>query len=186
VGVARHNPDHFRLVVADYILGGGGASRLFGQIRSRLGLAYAVGSFILEPEGPGVIGLGAQTKAASTVQIVQAIRAELEKFNSAEPSAEELKLAKDAIGNSFIFNFDSPAAIASQKADLEFYGYPKNYLDTYLHNIRAVRGADVLKTAKTYYVPGQMKILVVGDQSKFGGPLNQAGEVVTIPLESIR
>jgi hypothetical protein len=27
---------------------------------------------------------------------------------------------------------------------------------------------------------------VVGDQSKFGGPLNQAGEVVTIPLESIR
>ncbi len=186
LGVARHHPDHFKLMIADYILGGGGASRLFGQIRSRLGLAYAVGSFVLEPRGPGIIGLGAQTKAASTAQIITAINEELKKFSEAPPTDEELKLAKDSISNSFIFNFNSPAAIAAQKADLEFHGYPADYLETFLANVAAVSGADVLNTAKAYYTPEKMKILVVGDKNKLGTPLNQLGNVVEIPLESIR
>jgi predicted Zn-dependent peptidase len=186
VGVARHNPDHFRLSVADYILGGGGASRLFGQIRSRLGLAYAVGSFVTEANGPGIIGLGAQTKSASTVQIVEAIRAELVKFGASEPTSDELELAKESISNSFVFNFNSAEAIAGQKADLEFYSYPENYLNTYLDNIRGVSGADVLSTAKKYYLPDNMRILVVGDKSQFGRDLHEAGDVVEIPLTSIR
>lgn len=186
VGVARHNPDHFRLTIADYILGGGGASRLFGQIRSRLGLAYAVGSVFSEQEGPGIIAVGAQTKASSTVEIVRAIEAELKKFSSVAPTPAELKLAKDAIANSFVFNFDSPAEIAAQKADLEFYGYPQDYLETYLDNVRRVSAADVLNVGRKYYLPEQMKTIVIGDPEKFGRSLSDLGAAVELPLETIR
>lgn len=186
VGVARHSPDHFRLTVADYILGGGGASRLFGQIRSRLGLAYAVGSFFSEYEGPGIIAVGAQTKASTTIEIIEATRVELKKFSSVPPSSDELKLAKDALINSFVFNFDSPAEIVAQKADLEFYGYPRNYLETYLDNVRGVSADDVLRVGKTYYLPEQMKVIVIGDPQKFGKSLTEIGKVEEILLEEIR
>jgi predicted Zn-dependent peptidase len=186
VGVARHDPDHFRLALADYILGGGGTSRLFGQIRSRLGLAYVVGSFVTEPTGPGMIGVGAQTKAASTVDIIRALQNELDRFCAEAPAPAELQLAKDSIINSHIFRFDSTAEIAEQQANLELYGYPADYLETYLDNIRAVKAADVLSTAKKYYAKEGMKTIVVGSEKRFVKPLTDVGPVTKIPLETLK
>ena len=42
-GIARSNPDYYRLQVMNYILGGGGfASRLMKIVRSKNGLAYGI------------------------------------------------------------------------------------------------------------------------------------------------
>ena len=43
-GIARSNPDYYKLQVMNYILGGGGfASRLMKVVRSKAGLAYGIG-----------------------------------------------------------------------------------------------------------------------------------------------
>jgi len=185
MGISRHSPDHFPLEVANYILGEGGTSRLFADIRSRMGLAYVVGSFYTEPEGPGLAGVGGQTKAESTLQIISAFENELKKFTGEEPSAEEMGTAKDSILNSFIFRFNSPARIVAEKASLEFYGYPSDYLDNYPANVSRVSPGQVLEAAKKYFSVDQMKITVVGNKSKFGGSLDKFGKVVVIPLKDI-
>jgi zinc protease len=184
-GVARHNPDHFALNIADYILGGGGTSRLFAQIRSRLGLAYSVGSFVTEPKGTGLLGVGGQTKATTTGAMIKAFYNELDRFSSAAPSDHELGLAKDATKNSFVFKFNSPAQIANEKASLDFYGFPADYLDKFLERIAAVGKNDVLNVARKYYVKDAMKVMVVGNRALFDEEFKTLGEPVLIPIEKI-
>jgi len=58
----------------------------------------------------------------------------------APPSADELNRAKEAILNSFIFEFDSKQKVMAQKALYEFYGYPPDFLERYRAGIEKVLG----------------------------------------------
>jgi predicted Zn-dependent peptidase len=185
LGPSRHAPDHFPLSVANYILGGGGPSRLFGEIRSRLGLAYVVGSFALEFKGPGLVGVGCQTKSASSVAAAQAILEQLKKFADGPVSADELSLAKDSLTNSYLFNFDTPIEVAAARAQNEFYGFSEDYIDIYAARLADVTNADVVKAARTYFAPGSMKIMIVGNDKKFDTPLSTLGAVTVIPLDQV-
>jgi len=182
---SRHDPDIFPLGIANYILGGGGPSRLFAEIRSRLGLAYLIGSFYTDSKGPGLVGIGCQTKVQATIQTLEAIENEVDKFVKDRPSREELHLAQDAMVNTFVFRFESTHNIVNEKMHLEYYGYPKNYLETYLDKIKMVTEEDVLRVARKYLSKEKRKILVVGDQNKFDAPLSRLGPVTEIPLEKI-
>jgi predicted Zn-dependent peptidase len=185
LGPSRHTPDHFALDVADYILGGGGPSRLFGEIRSRLGLAYVVGSFVLEFKGPGLLGVGCQTKASSSVAATQAILDQLKKFSAGPISSDETALAKDSLANSYVFEFDTPMQVASARALNEFYGFPEDYIDIYAGRLKEVSDTDVAKVAKEYYAPDKMKVMIVGNEKKFDPPLSALGHVTEIPLKDV-
>ncbi len=185
VGVARHTPDHFALELGDYILGGGGPSRLFGEVRSRLGLAYVVGSFVQEPAGPGLLGVVCQTKSASTVKAIEAINAELTKFSTTLVTPDELRLAKDASINSYVFGFDSPWDLVNARASNEFFGFPPDYPDTYTERLDSIGREDIQRVGKKYYGPANMKILVVGNEKNFDAPLDSLGNVVHIPISEI-
>src|SRR5208337_537237 len=53
-GVARLNPDYYKLQVMNYVLGGGGfASRLTKVVRSKAGLAYDIASEFAAGKFPG-------------------------------------------------------------------------------------------------------------------------------------
>lgn len=185
IGIRRHHPDTFPLLIADFILGGGGPSRLFGTIRSRLGLAYAVGSFVTDPKGPGMVGAVSLTKAEATAAVIRALRTELSRFAEGPILANEIRLAKDAIVNSYVFRFGSHGQIVIEWLDLELYDYPADYLLTYPDKIANVSAEDVARVAKTYFSPEGMRVVVVGDPSKFDAPLDTLGPVTTVPIETI-
>jgi zinc protease len=186
LGISHLSPERYACEVADYILGGGGPSRLFGEIRSRRGLAYMVGSFVQEPVGPGMIGVISQTRAEATVAVIDAILAEMKRFSSEPVTPEELELAKASMINANVFNYDLPFKIASAHANIEFFGYDPDELKKKPKKILAVTREDVLAMGKKYYNPADAKIVVVGDPKKFDGPLDKFGKVEKIPLDSIR
>ena len=99
-------------------------------------------------------------------------------------SDEELSLARESIINSFIFAFTTPASVVDQQARLEYYGYPKGYLENYRKNIAKVSKQDVLRVARKYLLPDKMILVVVGDEKKFDKPLAIFGEVRQVVLES--
>ena len=186
LGLSRHDPDQYALGVANYILGGGGASRLFAEIRSRLGLAYVVGSFYTAPTGPGMVGVGCQTKGETTLKTIRALNKELDKFCASPPLDEELSVAKDSIINAFVFQFESSQNIVNQQSYLEYRGYPKDYLKNYPNQIKAVTAKDILRVANKYYAKENRKIIVLGDKKKFEASLDEIGSVIEIPLEEIK
>ena len=82
-----------------------------------------------------------------------------------------------------MFGFTSPASIVTQRARLEYYGYPDGYLERYRDNIAKVTKADILNAARKYLHTDAFKLVVVGDAAKFDQPLAQLGTVRELDLK---
>lgn len=183
LGMEITDPDYFAARVMNEVLGGSFASRLFSNIRTKKGLAYSVyGGLGAGFTVPGVFQVGLQTKSESTVDAINALKAEVQGIIDTPPTDEEMARAKEAILNSFIFNYDSNSKILRQQLTYAFYGLPSDFLEQYRSNIEKVTSADVVRAAKRYVHPGEMAILVVGNPSEFGTPLSEVGKVKTLDI----
>ena len=186
IGGMMNDPDYFSLLVMNEILGGSFTSRLFKNVRSRMGLAYAVfGVYSADYDHPGVFYVGCQTKSKSTAQAIRAMSEEVRKITEAEVTDEELALAKESYLNSFVFNFDSKAEIVRRLMIYHYFGYPEDFLQKTKENVEKVTKADVLRVARKHLQPDKVQILAVGRPQDFDEPLSVFGQVreidITIP-----
>ncbi len=142
VGIKRDNPDYYAVRVFNEAFGGGFSSRLFRTIRTEKGLAYAVGGGIGTAfDHLGMVRLGMGTKSATTLESIQALDEQIDNLSKHPITEAEIKLAKDAILNSFIFNLDSPEKILRERMTYEFYGYPQDYLEKFRLGVDKVTSA---------------------------------------------
>jgi zinc protease len=182
LGTTRDNPDYFALEVMNEVFGGGFSARLFTNVRTKKGLAYGVGGGVGSSwDHPGVFQVGLGTKTETTVAGIEALLEEIDNLQKTPATADELKRAKDAILNSFVFRFDSKGKVLAEKVLYEFYGYPPDFLERYRTAVDAVTAEDVARVARKYVHKDRLAILVVGKQSGFDKPL--AGLGVVTPLD---
>jgi zinc protease len=186
LGTTRNNPDYYAISVFNEAFGGGFSSRLFNDIRTKRALAYNVGGGIGTNFGhPGVLQFVAGTKSQSTIESVQALDEDIDNLAKNPITDEEIKQAKDAILNAFIFRLDSPDKVLAERMTYEFYGYPLDWLDKYPAEIQKVTAADVNRVAAKYLHRDQLAVLVVGNTKEFDKPLSSLGAVkqidITIP-----
>lgn len=183
LGITKDNPDIHAVRLLDYILGGSFTSRLTMEVRTNQGLAYNVGShFDIGRRFTGSFTAETETKAESTVRAINLMKEIITRVTREPVSDQELEAAKNYIINSFMFGFTSPASIVTQRARLEFYGYPADYLEKYRENIARVTKAEVLAAARNYLKPGAFKLVVVGDAARFDKPLSTLGTVRELDL----
>jgi zinc protease len=167
LGTDRRSHDEASLAILNDILGGGFASRLFQTVRTKLGLAYAVGGgFSLPYDHPGEFDVEVLTKSASTVDATKAALGEIAGLNERSFTDEELKRAKDDILNTFLFRYDTKRKILAEQVRLEFYGYPADYLETYKAALEKVTIADLKAVSQKYVHPDKLAVLVVGNESE--------------------
>ncbi len=183
IGGLRNDPDYFALILMNRILGSGFTSRLFREVRSRQGLAYSVfGYFSAEYDHAGMFYVGCQTQSGTTVQAIQAMKAEVVKMTQSEVTAEELELARESFLNGFVFNFDSRGEIVNRLMTYSYYGYPLDFLEKAKQAIEKVTQADILRVAKKHLHPDKMQILTVGPAQDFAGELSKLGPVTEIDI----
>ena len=187
LGTERNNPDYYALSVMNQVFSGGFGSRLFQSVRTKLGLAYSVdGAYGASYDHPGMFYVVAATKSQSTVEATNAMLAEIRDLKTQPFTEPELRSAKDQVLNSFVFHYDSKEKILAERARLEFYGYPADFLDKYRDAVEKVSTADLERVAKKYIDPAKLAILVVGNQAQFPTPLSTLGPVhpidITIPM----
>lgn len=186
LGTTRDNPDYYAISVFNEAFGGGFSSRLFNDIRTKRGLAYAVGGGIGTNFGhPGILQIAIGTKSQSTIEAIQAATQDIENLSTQPISEDEIRRAKDSILNAFVFRLDSPDKILAERMTYEFYGYPPDWLDKYQAEIKKVTAADVNHVAEKYLHQDQLAVLVVGNTKEFDKPLDSLGSVkqvdITIP-----
>ncbi len=186
LGTTRNNPDYYAISVFNEAFGGGFSSRLFNDIRTKRGLAYNVGGGIGSNFGhPGILQFVAGTKSQSTIESIQALDEDIENVSRNPLTEDEIKQAKDAILNAFIFRLDSPDKVLAERITYEFYGYPADWLDKYPAEIQKVTAADANRVAAKYVHRDQLAVLVVGNTKEFDKPLSSLGPVkeidITIP-----
>jgi predicted Zn-dependent peptidase len=89
------HPDRYALDLFNTVLGEGMSSRLFLNIRERLGLAYDVHSFTQKHRDTGYLGVYIGVEPAKAVAAVNAAMVELRSLGEHEVAADELVRAKE-------------------------------------------------------------------------------------------
>ncbi|MCY3774115.1 MAG: insulinase family protein [Gemmatimonadetes bacterium] len=183
IGGVMDNPDYFALRVMNDILSGGFSGRLFRNVRSEQGLAYAVfGIYSANYTYPGIFYVACMTKSETTAQAIRSLLHEVERMKTDEITEEELGLAKDSFLNSFVFNFDTRREIINRQMTYEYYGYPQDFLEKTKTEVEKVTVEDVKRVAREYLQPDKVRLIVVGNDQDFDEPLSAFGEVNEIDV----
>ena len=173
------------LTVANEILGAGGfSSRIFTEIRTRRGLAYATGSALSQGfDYPGNFYAFSITRVEATGEVIELLIGEIRRLQEGGVTEAELTRSRDTIVNSAIFRDVSSSSIVGRAAQVELLGLADGYYERYLDNVQTVTPAEIQAVAQQELRPDEMVIMVVGNQELFDRPLSDFGEVVPISLE---
>jgi len=164
----KKSPDFFAFDVVDHILGSGGfRSRIFQQVRTDRGLAYATGSFYRAREDYGIFGAYALTKTSAAGEALTVMQDLVRTVRLRGITAEETARAKSSILNSFIFSFATPHQLVHQQASLAFEGLPENFLWQYRKRIDCLTSTEINHVASKWLDFDQALIFMLGKRAGY-------------------
>jgi len=109
LGIERKNPDYFAVRVMNYILGGGGfASRLMDEVRSKRGLTYGISSNFDRYKLRGAFEVSTFTRNDSTAPAIHAIIEQIKRIRTEEVTDKELADTKSFYTGYFPLQFKTP------------------------------------------------------------------------------
>jgi zinc protease len=174
-GIRRANPDYYKLLVMDYVLGTGPGftDRLSARLRDREGLAYTVSANITDSAGkePGVFRCYIGTDPANFARVKATFLEELNRIRDTVPQAEEVEDAKKYLVGSLPFQVTTSPRVASLLLTIEEHQLGFNYFNDYRQAVSAVTPADVQAVARKYLDPNRMVLVAAG-------PLDAEGRVL--------
>ena len=177
-GIRRNNPDYYKLLVMDYVLGTGPGftDRLSSRLRDREGLAYTVSANICSSasEEPGLFTCYIGTEAKNLAQVKREFLEELKRIRAEPPTAKEVDDVKRYLIGQLPFEFTTDEQVAARLLSIERYHLGFDYLADFRRKISAVTPADVLEVARKYLDPGHMVLIVAGAVDAKGHVLAKA------------
>jgi len=177
LGIERNNPDYFSLLLADRILGGGPAARLFMNLREDKGYTYGAYSNFGGTKFRGTWTSSAEVRTNVTEGAMKEFMYELRRLRDEKVSVEELENAKRAIVGSFALSLEQPQTLLQNIIVQKIYGLPADYWDTYPQKVAAITIDDVQRVAQKYIDLDHLQIVAVGDASKTRDILAKYGKV---------
>jgi len=161
-GIRQDHPDYFPLVVANYILGGGSASRLYTRVREERGLAYSVYSNLSPGRYGASYAVALQTRIDSVADAVKLVKEQMTDLSQATVSDRELQVAKSFLIGSFPLRLDTSRKVADLLIAIEEYGLGLEYPEHFKREIAKVSAADVQRVASRYMDPATFSSVTVG------------------------
>jgi len=159
--VRQDHPDYFPLLVANYVLGGGSASRLYTRVREERGLAYAVYGSILPGRYGAAYVVSLQTRVEAVAEAAQLVKEEMARMGRQPVADRELVLAKAYLIGSFPLRLDTSGKVAGLLIGIEENGLGLDYPDRFKAEVAKVTAADVQRVAKRYLDPAGFSSVMV-------------------------
>ena len=172
--IPRSDPDYFKAILTNSILGGGYSSRLNQEIRLKRGLSYGANSGLTPRLSIGGFTAQAQTKNESAGQVVDLVKAEIAGLATRPPGAEELASRKSVLVGGYGRTLGTTGGLADTLGDLAFYGLPLSDISAYPGRVEAVTAADVQAFATRALNPAEANVIVVGDAKVMGSGITAA------------
>ncbi|HEX6245714.1 MAG TPA: pitrilysin family protein, partial [Polyangiales bacterium] len=153
LALKRNDPGYIPLMVANQVLGGSAASRLFMDLREKRSLTYGAYSRIDETVDVGSFRASAAVRTPVTGEAVSAFFEHLDRIVKEAPPTAELEAAHRFLADSFPLQIETADRIAELLADLRVYGLPEGYWDTFRSSIKQVGADAALKAAQANIHP---------------------------------
>jgi predicted Zn-dependent peptidase len=157
----------FGVAVMNNLLGGGMSSRLFQNIREKLGLAYAVFSELTPYSDAGMLTVYAGTAKETVGQVIDLIVKELHDLKETLVPEEELLRAKNHLKGSLMLSLESTSSRMSNLARQELYFRRFYSLDEILAGIETVTREEIRSLAREFFRPEQIAVTVLGPLNGF-------------------
>ena len=163
----KKNSDYFAALVANRILGGGGAGRLFNNLREDKGWTYGSYSGISESyKTKGLVIAQAQVRNEVTDSAAVELLMELDKMKNTFVLDEELNSAKAKYTGNFVLSLENPSTIAGFARNIITQDLPEDYYNSFLENINSVTKEDVQNAAKNYFLTNNTRVFITGKGSE--------------------
>jgi zinc protease len=171
----RVHPDYVPFDMAIRILGGEGANRLFGVLRSERGLTYGASAEFNAFKNSGVVVAETDTRTSGTGESLRLMVDEFARLQRDTVHPAELQGAQDFFAGHFPLSIETPSAIAEQVLTRLFYGQDLAEISRYVDRVTSVTAADIQRVARLWLKPDQLTIVLVGDASVFASQLKAVG-----------
>jgi len=174
LGITRDNPDYYKLLVMDNILGVGTGftDRLSSRIRDREGLAYTVTASITQTAGeePGLFSAFLGCEAEKFDRARDLMAREIERIRTEPPTETEVAEAKGYLIGSLPFKLNTNEEVADQLLLVERFHLGLDYQKKFREAVSAVTVADVHEAARKYLHPDRMATVAAGPMDAAGKP----------------
>jgi predicted Zn-dependent peptidase len=160
-GLHRDHPDAWTLAVLNTVLGDGMSSRLFLSVREARGLAYDIGSGLVDYADAGALVVSAGVDPASLREALAAILVELARLRDESIPAEELDKAKRYLSGGLELRMDETRHVASWIGGQEALHDRVLTVDEALAMIDAVSADDILRVARTLVQDDGLRLAAV-------------------------
>ena len=161
------HPDRHALDLLNTVLGEGMSSRLFLNIRERLGLAYDVHSFTQKHRDTGYIGVYIGVEPKKAPDAVNAVVAELRALSEVDVSPDELARAKEFTKGRLRLELETTNGVAFWLTYQELLLGKIESIDEELAQVDAVTAGDVRRVAGEVF-SGALQMAVIGPFARDG------------------
>ncbi|MEK7503072.1 MAG: insulinase family protein, partial [Patescibacteria group bacterium] len=152
----------FPLMILQTILGGNSSSRLWTEIREKLGLTYYVSASAEQYTDTGYMVAGAGVPHGTLPKVVKKIVQIFKDIKTKGVTDAELKLAKEFIAGSMPLAFESTDEVATYLASQELF-YGKVMLpEEILSKVEKVTRSEVNAVAKDIFKPSKINMAAIG------------------------
>ena len=185
LGVPRSSPDYFALSIANQVLGGPAANRLFDELRTRHGLVYGASSDLDCYASLGAWVAKTSTRSAETIKATEMVLDQIERIRDAPVQQWELQSARNYLVGNEALQFESASQVANQALEMMLYHLPRDYWTLFPQRVRSLTADDVLATTRKYLHPDNDVIVLVGNLAAFKDGLKKLGAVRVVPIADV-
>ncbi|MBA7646991.1 putative zinc protease [subsurface metagenome] len=170
-GLPLLHPKRFTLDLLNIILGEGMSSRLFIEIRDKLGLVYSIHSYVEHFLDSGSITVYAGVEPKNLETVIKAILEQLYQLKETAPESE-LSKAKELAKGRLILRMEDSRNVAGWLGGQEILTRRILSVDQIISIIDAITAEELKQLAQELIIGDELRLAVVGPVSK-GKPLKK-------------
>jgi predicted Zn-dependent peptidase len=160
--VGLRHPDSYVLKAIDRLLGVGGRSRLYRELRERRGLVYAVQSVRAEHEDTGHLAIYLAADPARVQEVVEVIMSEVRRLQVEPVEEAELRAAQANYEGSLAVSFETNLSLVGIVGlETLLTGEFQPFAEAG-QRVRDVTQEDVLRVANRYFDTERYALAMVG------------------------
>ncbi len=171
-GLSLLHPKRFALDLLNVILGEGMSSRLFTEVRDRLGLTYSIGSHSEHYHDSGAITIYAGVEPNKLETAVKAIIEQLFLLRELVPESE-MSRAKELTTGRLLMGMEDSRSVAGWLGGQEVLNGDILSVDQVISIVNAVTPQELSKLARELIVDKQLRLALVG-------PITESGALETL------
>jgi predicted Zn-dependent peptidase len=165
LGVRGYNHLHEDKYVLDIIavlLGGMMSSRMFNEVREKLGAAYYVATYNESETDTGYLSTFAGIDSSKLNKVIETILREYKKLKEVKVSEKELKKIKDHLRGKIVLGIESSDAKASFYCTQEVLKNKIMTIEEIIKKIEKVTVNDIMRVARDIFKEEKLNLAIIG------------------------